>query len=152
MSLRRIILSLLVFCLSLIGLACGLLCLLCLIGYVLLHGLGVGSAVLALLCLSCLGLAVILSGQVSKRESKQLSGLGQRSLKTWWRSRTGTGAGVASALVAKPSRTRYLESQAGSTTASSPVLEGKNWPEDLRPYGESSEPTNNVDARQNREQ
>src|SRR5882724_7844004 len=89
MSLRRIIFSLLVVCLSLIGLACGLLCLVCLVAYVLLHGLGVGSAFLALLCLSCLGLAVMLSGRAPTRESKRLGGAGRHTLKTWRPSRRG---------------------------------------------------------------
>jgi hypothetical protein len=147
MSLRRIIISLLVVCLSLIGLACGLLCLLCLIGYVLLHGLGVGSAVLALLCLSCLGLAVMLSGRAVNYESKRLGGARLRSLKTRWRSRN---AGVAPALSAETDRGAY-HLKPGSAGAPPPIREAENWPEDLRPYGEWSEPTDNVGASQNRE-
>ena len=135
MSLKRIILSFLALCLGVAGIACGLLCLVCLIALLFWQGLGVGTAVLALLCLFCVMLAVILSGRsATRRESKRLGGGGLRSLNTWWR--TGS-PGAPGALLAKPSRTRYPESQPGSPTAPPPVREAENWPEDLRPYDES---------------
>jgi hypothetical protein len=140
MSLQRIVLSVLVVSLSMVGLTCGLLCLLFLTTYVLLHGLGVGSAVLALLCLSCLGLAVILSGRVAKREAKRLSGSRLRSLKTWWRSRE---AGGAPALYAEPDRGAY-HLEPGGTGALPPLREAENWPEDLQRYGDRSEPPENI--------
>lgn len=134
MSLKRIILSLLALCLGAAGIACGLLCLVCLIALLFWQGLGVGTAVLALLCLFCVGLAVMLSGRsTTRRESKRLGGDGPRSLNTWQRPGS---SGVPGALLAKPSRTRYLESQPGSATVPSPVREAEDWPEDLRAYDE----------------
>jgi hypothetical protein len=55
----------LVFCLSLTGIICGFLCLACLILLLFWQGIGVSSIVLALICLFCLGLAVILSGRMT---------------------------------------------------------------------------------------
>jgi hypothetical protein len=78
MSLRKIILNLLTLCLGIVGIVCGLLCLVCLIALQFWQGLGVGTVVLALLCLFCLGLAVMLSGRAAKRESKLLGGDGLR--------------------------------------------------------------------------
>jgi hypothetical protein len=147
MSLRKIILNLLALCLGIVGIACGLLCLVCLIALLFWKGLGVGTVVLALLCLSCLGLAVILSGQVAKRESKRLRGSGPRSLKTWWRLRSG---GAAPALYPDYNRSAYYQ-KPGGTGALPPLREAGNWPEDLRPYGERSDPHEDVSASQNRE-
>ena len=140
MSLRRIIINLLVVCLSLIGIACGLLCLLCLIAYVLLHGLGAGSAVLALLCLSCLGLAVMLSGRAAKRESKRLGGARLRSLKSWWPSRGGGAAGVGSPNRGSLDRLETSQASAGNGGA-------EHWTEDLRSYGKLAEPPDDVGAK-----
>jgi hypothetical protein len=137
MSLRRIIYSLLAVCLSLVGLACGLLCLICLIAYVLLHGLGLGSAVLALLCLSCLGLAVMLSGRAAKRESSRLGDAGLRSVKSLWPFRSGTES--------RSMQTPHLGSLDGvvepsaSTGDGAPARALAPRTEDLRPYGRWSE-------------
>ncbi len=141
MSLRRIIFSLLVVCLSLIGLACGLLCVLCLVAYVLLRGLGIGSAVLALLCLSCLGLAVMLSGRAAKRESKRLGSAGPRFLKTWWPFR--------SAGVGQPTGSASIPPALAEGSVPTKFREAEHWPEELRPYGEWSELPDNVGPHQN---
>jgi hypothetical protein len=148
MSLRGIIYGVLALCLSLVGLACGIFCLVCLIAYVLLHGLGVGSAVLALLCLSCLGVAVMLSGRAAKCESKRLGGAGLRSVKTWWRSRSGT----ESSSMPTPNL-GSLDSVSGPSTPTGddvPAALLAPRMNDLNPYGRWSERADNADSRQSR--
>jgi hypothetical protein len=103
MSLRKIILNLLALCLGIIGVVCGLLCLVCLIALLFWQGLGVGTVVFALLSLFCLGLAVMLSGRAAKRKSKRLGDV-LRSLNTW---RCPGGSGAAPALYREYDRGAY---------------------------------------------
>jgi len=128
MSLRRIIFSVMAVCLGVVGVACGLLCLVCLIIFLFWQGLGVGTVVLALLCLFCVGLAVILSGRgTTRREAKRPVGSGSRSLKAWWRS---CRKDSASALYPAHQRgASYLKLGAAGTPP--PVPEEAKWPEDL---------------------
>lgn len=126
MSLRKLVLNLLVVCLSLIGLGCGFVCVVCLLAYMFWHGLGPGSAALAVLCLSCLGLAAMLSGQAAKGESKRLRGTGLRSLKTRWRAR---GAGSQPAPYVDREAAAYRMSSDG-LSATQPVESNQDWPED----------------------
>jgi len=148
MSLKRIVLSLLVLWFGLMGIACGVVCLLCLIALLLWQGLGVGTAVLALVCLSCLGLAVMLSGRAAKRESERLGGAGPRSLKTWWPSRSRTVSGG----VRSPHRDSLdgLVAPPASVGDSSPDRAAEHWAGDLQPYDKWSELPDNIGARRNR--
>jgi hypothetical protein len=62
MTLRNVLVTMLVFWLGLVGMVCGFLCLACLVLVVFWQGLGVGTLILALVCLLCLGLAFVLAG------------------------------------------------------------------------------------------
>jgi hypothetical protein len=149
MSIKRIILSSLALCLSIAGIACGLLCLLCLIALLLWQGLGFSTAGLALLCLSCLGLAVMLSSRAAKRESKRLGGAGLRSRKSWLPSRWGIGSGSDRGPYRSNSDDLVVQSTSVGDIAPDRVTE--RWAGDLRSYGKSSEPRNNVGASRIRE-
>jgi hypothetical protein len=147
MSLRKIILNLLTLCLGIVGIVCGLLCLVCLIALLFWQGLGVGTVVLALLCLFCLGLAVMLSGRAAKRESKVLGGDGLRSLNT--RRRPG-GSGAAPAWYRESDRGTYQLKSGGTGTLPS-LREADNRLGDLPPQGKWSELPELVDPPKNRE-
>lgn len=149
MSLRKLMFNLLALCLSLAGLACGLLCLLGLIVYLFSRGLGLGSAALALLCLSCLGLAVKLLSRAAKRESKQLDSAGQHSLKTWWPLRKSTGSGSGPSPYRDGLDREVLPP--GAVEDRTPYRVAKHRTDDLRPYGKWSEPTDNIGSSQNRD-
>jgi hypothetical protein len=116
MSLRRIVLGLLVIWLGVMGIACGLLCLICLILYVLWQGLGISSIVLALLCLFCLGLAVMLSGRAAAATGKPggFSAAWLRSLKDW------------------------RQSPAGNSGVQPGLREANDWEQEFSRYRESS--------------
>jgi hypothetical protein len=68
MSLRKLLMTILVLWLGLVGIVCGFLCLACLILVLFWQGLGVSTSVLALTCLLCLGLAFVLTGRVAITE------------------------------------------------------------------------------------
>jgi hypothetical protein len=68
MSLRKLLVTMLVLWLGLVGILCGLLCFACLILVLFWQGLGVSTLILALTCLSCLGLAFVLAGRVAIAE------------------------------------------------------------------------------------
>jgi membrane protein implicated in regulation of membrane protease activity len=72
MTLKRLLVTLLVLWLGLIGIVCGFLCLACLLLVLFWQGLGVSTLILALACLTCLGLALLLAGR------KSYEGLGDR--------------------------------------------------------------------------
>jgi len=96
MSFRRIVLGMLVLWFSIMGVVCGVLGLLCLVLYVLWQGLGVSSVVLVVLCLFCLGLAVMLSGwSAANRERRDFTPK-LRSVKSWWRSLVGSNSSLRS--------------------------------------------------------
>jgi hypothetical protein len=147
MSLRKIILNLLALCLGIVGVVCGLLCLVCLIALLFWQGLGVGTVVLALLSLFCLGLAVMLSGRAAKRKSKRLGGDALRSLNTW---RRPGGSGAAPALYREYDRGTYHLKTGGTGTLPS-LREADNRLGDLPPQGKRSELPELVDPHQHRE-
>ena len=64
MTLRKLLVTLLVLWLGLVGIVCGFLCLACLLLVLLWQGLGISTLILALACLLCLTLAVALAGRV----------------------------------------------------------------------------------------
>jgi len=68
MSLRKLLVTILVLWLGLLGIVCGFLCLACLILVLFWQGLGVSTSILALTCLLCLGLAFVLAGRVAITE------------------------------------------------------------------------------------
>ena len=86
MSLQRIILSMVVIWLGIMGIACGILCLVCLMLYVLWHGLAISSVALAFICLLCLSVAVMLSSRAANRHEPNGVRGGVQFLRTYWRS------------------------------------------------------------------
>ena len=113
MSFRKIVLSMLVLWLGAMGIACGVMCLICLLVYLLWQGLGVSSVVLALLCLFCLVVAVMLSGRAAAhREPVRVANVGVRSVKSWLSSLAGTtrtAADKASVLPGLDERSEWPE-------------------------------------------
>jgi hypothetical protein len=72
MTLRKLLVTLLVLWLGLVGVVCGFLSLACLLLVLFWQGLGISTLILALACLFCLGLALLLAGRMS------YEGLGDR--------------------------------------------------------------------------
>jgi hypothetical protein len=85
MSLRRVLVTLLVLWLGLVGIVRGFLCLACLLLVLFWQGLGVSTLILALACLFCLGVALVLAGRLADEGPANCQARQDSLLSRFWR-------------------------------------------------------------------